>query len=284
MKYKPHRVSPQRWHAVREFVIDAVLRAVPNGPAAASKLMSQFAKYILWMVYEMHASLDGDDIFHTVFIRRYVDDLTESVSNRMSTESALRRIAFAVVEESQPFRRPYSRRLTDLELYSRRELAEIVAWATSYKRPHKRREALTLVGLAGGAGVRNSELLTVRRSDINRGLGGTTTVAVGGSRPRLVTVDDEWASNFDDLLAEQVNDGPSVFLRPLKPLGVKKAIQELCSGPHPRPDLMRLRDTWSINILETQPFAYAMHLIGVQTTAGLNRYLPYLRTNLKEAR
>lgn len=284
MKYKPQRVSPERWHAVRDFVIDCVLRSVPNGPDVAVRLMAYLTKDVLWAVYEMHAPLDRDDIFHTVFIRRYVDDLTNSVSVRLATESTLRRIAFAVVEESQPFRRPYSRRPSELALYNRRELAEIVAWATNHKRAHKRREALTLVGLAGGAGVRFGELPTVRRSDINRDDGGGVTIHIGGPKPRTVTVDDEWSWHFDDILAEALNDGPSVFLRPLKPLGFKKAIESLCGGPHPRPNLPRLRETWAINILATQPFADAMHLIGLNSTAPLKRYLAYLRLNPKAAR
>ncbi|PZE28356.1 hypothetical protein [Curtobacterium sp. MCLR17_042] len=282
MRYFPARTNPALWHPIRLFVTQSVLDYRPNTVQAARSLISTLTGYVLWAVHEMHAPLDRDDLFYPLMIRRYISSISHTESSKQTYESALYRLANVIGGLPDKDRPPSARGLSPVRSYTNRELADIDGWISVRKTPTKRRDASIIVGLAGGAGVRSTEMPTIRQDGIRRDTQGRTTVNVGGRNPRTVDVLPDWNSHFDDLLLEPPADQTAVLKSTSTVTGFSNAMNALIRGPHPAPDLTLLRETWLLRTLQTLPVADLMHQAGFATPASLTRYMPYLTPGVSD--
>lgn len=276
MQYFPARTNTALWHPIREFVTQAILDYRPNTVHAARSLISVLTGYVLWAVHEMHAPLERDDLFYPMMIRRYIKGIARTESSKQTYESALYRLANVLGGLSDKDRPPSARGLTPVRTYTNRQLADIDGWIAVRKTPTKRRDASIIVGLAGGAGVRSTEMPTIRQNSLQRDTQGRTTVTVGGRNPRTVNVLPDWSSYFDDLLREPSTDVTAVLKSTNTVTSFTNALNALIKGPHPAPDLTLLRETWLLRTLHTLPVADLVHQAGFATAASLTRYMPYL--------
>lgn len=276
MRYFPARTNPALWHPIRLFVTQSVLDYHPNTVQAARSLISTLTGYVLWAVHEMHAPLDRDDLFYLLMIRRYISSISHTESSKQTYESALYRLANVLGGLPDKDRPPSARGLTPVRTYTNRQLADIDGWIAVRKTATKRRDASIIVGLAGGAGVRSTEMPTIRQNSLQRDRQGRTTVTVGGRNPRTVDVLPDWSSYFDDLLREPSTDLTAVLKSTNTVTSFTNALNALIKGPHPAPDLTLLRETWLLRTLHTLPVADLVHQAGFATAASLTRYMPYL--------
>lgn len=276
MQYFPARTNTALWHPIREFVTQSILDYRPNTVSVARNLLSVLTRYVLWAVHEMHAPLDRDDLFYPMMIRRYINSISRTESSKQTYESALYRLANVLGGLPDKDRPPSARGFNPVRTYTARQLADVDGWISVRKTPTKRRDASIIVGLAGGAGVRSTEMPTIRQNSIQRDTQGRTTVVVGGRNPRTVDVLPDWSSYFDDLLLEPLADLTAVLKGTTTVTGFTNAMNALIKGPHPAPDLTSLRETWLLRTLHTLPVADLIHQAGFATAASLTRYMPYL--------
>ncbi|WP_412163318.1 hypothetical protein [Curtobacterium flaccumfaciens] len=276
MRYFPARTSAALWLPVRQFVTQGLLDYRPNTVHTARSLLSTLTGYVLWAVYDQHAPLDRDDLFYPQMIRRYINSISHTPSSKQTYESTLYRLANVLGGLPDKDRPPSRRGLQPVRTYSSRELGDIDGWISVRKTPTKRRDARIIVGLAGGAGVRSTEMSTIQRSNIQRDSRGRTTVTIGGRYPRTVDVLPGWASYLDDVLLEPSTEQRVVLQSTHTLTAFTNALSALVQGPHPAPDLTLLRETWLLQTLQTLPVADLMRQAGFATAASLNRYLPYI--------
>lgn len=93
MQYFPQRANPAQWQVIRQFVAACVLDYRPRTAQVAGDLMSTLTHYVLWAVSEAHASLDRDDLFYPMMIRRYINAIARTASSKRNYASRLYRIA-----------------------------------------------------------------------------------------------------------------------------------------------------------------------------------------------
>lgn len=276
MNYRPTRTSPEQWDTIRSFVVDCIFDMRPRTPRTAQHAMSVLTHYVLWAVFDLHASLDRDDIFHTTMIRRYINTIARTQHSKQTYEHRLYSIAVALSGQPDTIRPPSSRQLQPVHVYTPRELADLDSWASVRRTEAKRRAARLLIGLVGGAGARRGELPTIRRAHVHRTTNDRITIDIGGRLPRTVTVHPDWAWYFDALIYEPADDQKVIFDH-LKSHGAyTNAVNHLFNGPHPYPSSTRLRDTFVVNTLNTLPAADAVYQIGLTTATSITRYMPYL--------
>ncbi|PZF02802.1 hypothetical protein DEJ01_09755 [Curtobacterium sp. MCLR17_040] len=277
MQYFPQRANPAQWQVIRQFVAACVLDYRPRTAQVAGDLMSTLTHYVLWAVSEAHASLDRDDLFYPMMIRRYINAIARTASSKRTYASRLYRIANVIGGLPDKSRPTTSDRGHTVRTYSNRELGDIDGWISVRKTATKRRDARIAVGLAGGAGLRTHEMFTLRHSDIQR-TGARVQVTVGSENRRTVDVHDDWTWYFDDLLDEPPTSDAAVLKGTTTAGSFTKVLGELLRGPHPAPNLTQLRETWVIRALGTLPVADFLRQSGFTSAASLTRYLPYLTT------
>lgn len=268
---------PERdWASTREMVLGVVRNVRPqlsSYPDAA--LVNAVAHHVDWCVH-----VEGFDADATVLFRRDVIGAAVAAMPTLRTSSKGRRrsILFRVGEIlgciPVPSHLPTLAGATPTTPYSRAEIDELIRWAdTQRDRDHKSARALISLGL--GAGLPTRDLCAVRALDV---LVEGTRIEIRGSKPRIVTVADEWCEELDGLVRESEDPTLPLF-RPtlarsknLITVFVARSTSTLL-----RPSSQRMRSTWLVgNLAVGTPMQDLLAMAGLDSMDALVRYERFL--------
>jgi len=249
--YVPRNVAPAVWAELGPFVRRAVEKAQPHTRSQPDVLMSAVAQLAIWS-REVGLPLAENVLLHPDTIDRFVIERYSAAAagTRSNYRSRLRRVGEQVLGHAvyplQPM--PYGRAEL-LPPYSRREIAALTGWSRGLPTPHMRHNALALLALGLGAGLRADEISRLVGNDV-RADGEGTTLHVAGDHPRLVAVIDQWGAIAARLAAGCGTE--AVFLsdreRPRKN-DISNFVGRLPQADGVRLQVGRLRTTWIVQHL-----------------------------------
>ncbi len=162
--------------------------------------------------------------------------------------------------------------------YTLAEIGTLTRWASGRRTAYARHNAVAMVGLGLGAGLRSTEFLNVRGRDITVDDAGVTVTVTGGRHPRTVPVLAEWESKVAKLVTE-VDPGSFVF-RPDRTVSRPNSVSVFLRDADPPEcgvSMNRARITWIVGILNVGvPLAAFLQAAGITSVTSLERYQPWL--------
>jgi integrase len=161
--------------------------------------------------------------------------------------------------------------------YSEREITEFRSSAARRSTPARRRNALALLSLGAGAGLRPFELAKALVSDVDIEPSGLF-VRIRGSRPRTVPVHARWEKSL--LSAVQDRSGDEFIFTGYRYKGRATDLFERFAAEEPdelTPLGTRLHSTWVTGQLRAAvPIDIVIHLAGLSNPSSLDRYFHLL--------
>ncbi|MGW4479454.1 hypothetical protein [Rhodococcus triatomae] len=268
--YTPH-MPEQEWEAIRPFVVDVVRRgfAATQVSQVAVARMVMVTSLVRWAL-EQGLPLDVEQIFHPATVNRYavtVAGLSEATrSTRRATLTTLsRRITRAAPWEPPRVVLHYPH---GEQPYTFAQVSRLLWWAPRQGTAIRRRGLAAAVALGAGAGLRGTEMMSVRSSDV-RERSAHVIVAVRGPMTRQVPVRPAYA---DAVLAAADNaHGGPLFHDPLLRVNAVGELLSHCDVPETLRPLTstRLRWTWECAMIQAVPLPVFMRMSGHTETGRL---------------
>jgi integrase len=247
IRYRP-QLSTVQWEAVREFTIVNAVRMKPRTFETVRRLMTMSARFNAWVWTSMGTTLTVERVYTQNHVYRYLQERLpkHSKAHRWGLVRQLGTIAETLANvDVKPL--PSLHRRASRRPFTSAEVASMHSWAASLTTALKRQNALALLGLAGGAGLRPDEIIDMRIGDVDVA-DGRVFVNVPGSRPRRVPVRHPWNRTLMRSVAGRTNLDEYIFrayrLEEYRP----RAIQTFLTD-HParvRATVSRLRSTWIV--------------------------------------
>jgi hypothetical protein len=272
-------IPADHWDAIASFVRSAITDIEPVSPVMAKKALGAVTAFVHW-AWQLGYELDRKVIFERFTIEEFIAvgyPKNWSVSTRSNMRSQLFSVSQALLgdEARIPRLNPIHAR-NPSQPYSKDEIVTLRSWAKGQATPTRRRDAIILLALGAGAGLKVEDFFPLRRRDIVQ-VDGFVIVNVGGTRLRQVPVLAEWES---DLLEAISTLPPDVYAFSKGRTGVEKNtvthFVNRTSGDF-KPHTYRLRVTWLVHHLTVgtpvKPFLAAA---GVYSSDLLTRYLQYV--------
>ncbi|WP_245816382.1 site-specific integrase [Rhodococcus maanshanensis] len=261
----------QEWEEIGPFVRDIVRRgfAATQVIQVAVDRMVMVTSLVRWAL-EQGLPLDVEQIFHPATVNRYavtVAGLSESTrsTRRAALTSLSRRITRAAPWE--PHRTVLHYPFT-VNPYTPAEVSRLLWWAPRQATAVRRRGLAAVVALGAGAGLRGTEMVSVRSSDV-RERGDHVIVAVRGPSARQVPVRPAYADAV--LEAAENAHGGHVFHDPFPAVNTLGNVLERCEVPETLRPLTssRLRSTWECAMIQAVPLPVFMKMSGHTGTGRL---------------
>lgn len=282
--YRPaaSRVSDEVWAAVRPLSVTACAAADYRSVAAALACMSAVTHFLAWARREGFP-MDAEAVFTPSLVERYcLTQLKGLVSETRSTRrSYLRRVGRACTNKA-PWPRdpkPFAENNTLMPPYTSAEVEGFWRAARAQATDRRVRVATVILVLGLGAGLRPSEMLSVRAHDIFR----------HPDEPRLVVVAlpdrtvPVLAAYTERLwtLCRTYPQGP--LIGPHKPTSKDPfgALRQYVTFPDWLPTFRptRLRTTWMVSVLNQDvrisEFMLMSGTVSAKTLETIAPYVPY---------
>ncbi|MFD4295076.1 hypothetical protein ACFWPA_16610 [Rhodococcus sp. NPDC058505] len=268
--YAP-RMPEDEWEAIRPFVVEVVRRGFAPTQVAqvAMGRIGMVTSLVRWAL-DQGLPLDVEQIFHPATVNRYavtIGGLSDATRcTRRSTLTTLsRRITRAAPWEPPREALPYPRSTVP---YSGRQVSQLLWWAPRQRSVVRRQGLAAAVALGVGAGLRGTEMLRVRASDIRR-RGEHVIVAVSGPRARQVPVRPAYAAAVLDA-AKQAGGG-HLFRDPVPRVEFVGLLLGRCEVPDGLEPVTasRLRLTWEVAMVQAVPLPVFMRMSGLANTTRL---------------
>ena len=267
--YRP-QIPPVQWAGIRKFVVKAALETGAPNEKWATDLLGFLARFVLWATQTAGLPLDRDIIFLPSTIDRYVlTGMTLGPRSRQLAETRLRNVAQALMSPLGV--RRFNVPTNDARPYLAADLPALFSWAATQRSPRTRQDAHAVLGFAGGAGLRGTELAQVRGRDVIRTDDGHT-VAIRGDFPRVVAVRQGWNRAVERAMLG-VDDDSFVAIphgAPANRAAMLANFGRRAGGHAPR--VARLRVTWVMTFLNVLPLGSLLKAAGYKTPASLKRY------------
>lgn len=272
--YKPVRIDPVVWAAVRLTVVEIVVRSMPSSPEHAQHRMLPVARLAAW-AHSAGIALDAKTLLSERVVEEWARQAVTSGEPKSSVatyRSVLRTVANAVFPPATDTTATVPR-TTGAAPYSAAEDLALRRVVTGQRSAVYRTTGSLLYGLARGAGLSSTDLRSLRVTDVTD-LGDAIRIDVAG---RSVWVLEE--------LCDVVRIGLSVD-RPGGWLlagrnGQRRNIGEYIdrftvpSGT-PRLNLFRCRATWILDHLNRgTPVTIVQDALGTSGLTSIERILPY---------
>lgn len=266
------RGDPDWWEEIGPFVRDVVRRGFEPSPVAhvvRGRIWTVTA-LVRWAL-EQGLPLDVEQIFHPATVNRYavtVPGLSEATRcTRRATLTGLSR-RITRVAPWEPAREVLHYPCTATP-YTAAQVSRLLWWAPRQRTALRRRVLAAAVALGGGAGLRGTEMMTVRTSDV-RVRGEHVIVTVRGPRARQVPVRPRYTSAVLD--AAERAAGGHLFRDPVpgSAQGAAQALDE-CEVPATLMPVTtsRLRWTWECEMIQRVPLPVFMQMSGRTDTGRL---------------
>ncbi|MGA8724676.1 MAG: hypothetical protein WB565_06515 [Acidimicrobiales bacterium] len=250
-RFSPTRVPPAVWARIEDIAKDWVLRANPGHRTQAVSTMG-IVTQLLWWADGEGQPLDPQVLLRPEAIDRFLDRGCRHLKpgTRSSYRTALRRVGRVVLDPALfpppsieiPARDPEGP-------YTAEEVNAQRSWVRGLPTEQMRRNALVLLALGLGAGLRAEEMARMRGSEVFRAEHGVV-VRVVRKREREIPVLASWEDVIFDL-ADEV--GECLVFRPDRTQVLKNQTSNFISrcaksvGGPPAFSLLRLRSTWIVN-------------------------------------
>jgi integrase len=272
-------IPSEHWDAIGAFVRSAITDVEPSSPIMAKKALGSVTAFVHW-AWKVGYELDRKIVFDRFTIEEFIAvGYPQNWSN--GTRRNMRTQLFSVsqvllgAEARIPRLNPLPGE-TPSQPYSAKEIIALRSWANGQATPTRRRDAIVLLALGAGAGLKVEDLFPLRRRDITV-IDGFVIVNVGGRRPRQVPVLAEWEGDLLDAISVL---SPDVYAFSQGRTGSEKNtvthFVDRTSGEF-KPHTFRLRVTWLVHHLTVgtpvKPFLAAA---GVYSSDMLTRYLQFV--------
>lgn len=257
--YKP-RVPDAQWNRIRDFVVTAALEAQPASEKKGRELMLALTQLACWAENSAGLPLTAK----ALLVPRTIQRFTESVDNQLNAR--LFRMRLLQVREALGGERTPRAPINDVTTEQPRPYAdaEIMRFSTAIQavqNPEARRNAMVMMGLAGGAGLRREELSLLKVEDIE--LRDTTyVISVPGPHARTVAVRHGWAPYVRRGIKGLTPETNVFFPGPSQTTRNRRYRSLISTNNGNLPVLERLRMTWLTNLINTVPLGTFMHLGG----------------------
>ncbi|QYF74360.1 tyrosine-type recombinase/integrase [Cryobacterium sp. PAMC25264] len=275
VRYRP-LLSTLQWNAVREFTIITAVRMQPRTFETVRRLMTMSARFNVWVWAATGTELTIERVYthNNVYLFLQERLAKHSEIHRWGVVRQLGAITDALGTASIK-RLPSPKRNPRRRPFTLAEVAALHSWAASLTTNFKRQNALAILGLAGGAGLRSDEVIETRIRDIEI-IEGRVFVHVPGIRARTVPVRTPWNRTLLRSLDGRTETDEFVFrgwrLDEYRPRAIQTFLTE-----HPsriRATVSRLRASWVITQIDNGlPLPVLMKIAGFTATASLDKHL-----------
>jgi integrase len=278
IRFRP-QLSPVQWEAVREFTISNAVQMKPRTFETVRRLMTMTARFNAW-AWTAGSALDVARMYTNANVYRYLQERhrKHSDSHRWGLVRQLGTVADMLAETSVA-RMPSLSRNVGPRPFSLPEIAQLHSWAGTLTTDLKRQNAWAILGLAGGAGLRSEEIVTIRIGDLDV-TDGRLFVTVPGPRARRVPVTQPWTRTLLKSIATRSNPMEDVFRGYRLDEYPPRVIQSFLTD-HPgrlRATISRLRCTWVVTHLNNEvPTQALLAIAGFSSAGSLDKYLPHVR-------
>jgi|LSQX01.3.fsa_nt_gb integrase len=287
-RYHPFKdtMTPEQWESVSAFTIQAAEDSLDLPYFTNDQLrayMGYIARLALFVNVYYGLPLRYDTVFSEVTIHNFFEQEVEA-GNR--AKGSRRSMLTAVGRHLNPAGFPldvdtrYGYKPSAMP-YSAAEVRSIRDWSKSQGDPERNADASVIVGLALGAGLRASEIMSTTGAHVRETRSGLLVKPRGyrGAKPRDVIVTEVFEA---DLLsrAEEVGDEGYLF----KPGSANRktgVLSTFIKRSRPRcpgyviPDTRRLRSTWVIDhLMECLPHSVLCAMAGL---SDLQHYRPWVQ-------
>ena len=277
------RYTPSRWspfwdttgkHLLREWILQTDITTMPTFLAVQQALSRQ----IFW-AHELGLDLTPEVLLSERHINAFVATGLGSISNntRKAYRTSLRRVARGTLRKvPQERKHPTWNHRGIAPPYTPDELADIDAAVLLQTTRLRTRFFDSWVCFCVGAGVRNTELRYIARSDITED-DGMLLVHIRSPRERIVPLRREYADRVRALMAAHPEEPLAGPFRPdqrdpLLPVRSRLAIPDLVS----KPDTERFRSTWLVRLLDDGFPLNRILEYGGQASYRFDSTIPYL--------
>ena len=257
--YKP-RVPDGQWNRVKDFVVTAALEAQPASEKKGRELMLALTQLACWAENSAGLPLTTK----TLLVPRTIQRFADSIDNQLNAR--LFRMRLLQVREALGGERTPRAPLNDATAEQPRPYAnvDIRRFSTAIQAvrdPEARRNAMVMMGLAGGAGLRRDELSLLKVEDIQ--LRDTTyVVSVPGPHARTVAVRRDWAPYVRRGIKCMTPESEVFFPGGSQTTRNRRYRSLISTNEGNLPVLERPRMTWLTNLINTVPLGTFMHLGG----------------------
>ena len=281
-QYEPRHVSGEAWHGyLRAFVVPAVRRLAPAGPAIAGRNARVLTRISAWC-FEQGLPLDPEVVLDPDTVERFTMFGLADDPSRGTYRADLRRIGPKLTAKApwEPRPKAATRRQVATP-YLSEELAALRHDATHQATPARRRAAMALLALGAGTGLDGRWATRVRAEDVNSQRD-VVFVRVGEPSARLVPVLAHYEAELVDLAATAEDKflvgGNSLARNRAGELASRIEV----SHATPRLSASRLRSTWLVHHLSLgtrlPELVAAAGLSGATVLSDLVEYVPPLAT------
>jgi len=269
--YTP-RMPVAHWLPIRDFVLEVVSALQPRSHQLAKTQLGIVTRYAHWASTIAGFPLDPTDMFQPSNVARFALGQYASAQHRVTAERILRHAGEIYGDPVEPRRLRQSS--SPSIPYLVKEIAPLFSWAAGQGSRKARRDAHAILAFCGGAGLRASELLEVRASDITQ-RGRMYLVDVRGRFERRVPVRVGWGGAVP-LALEGLDHDELVAFNHIVPHQRSQAIKNFGSSRHAgAPRAQKLRVTWVVDMLATIPVASLVYAAGYSTPASLAPYMKH---------
>ncbi len=252
-RFSPTRVPPAVWSRIEGISREWVVRCRPEHPTQAVAIMGVVAQLLCW-ADGVGEPLEAAALLHPETIDRFLVDgcghLKEGT--RAGYRTSLRRVGRAVLgPELFPHPTLTIAAQDPMRPYTTEEIGAQLSWVRGLPTWHMHRNALVLLSLGLGAGLRANEMSRLSGTAVTRdGFG--VRIQVMGENARVVPVLRSWEDPVFDLAHEV---GECLVFRPDRTHVQKSQTSNFIArcaksaGAPPAFSLQRLRSTWLVNLL-----------------------------------
>ncbi len=273
------KIPAEHWDAIGGFVRSAITDIEPVSPKMAKKALGAVTAFVHWawlLGYELDRKVVFDRFAIEEFIAvGYPPNWSNGTRRNMRTQLFSVSQVLLGAEARIPRLNPLPGE-SPSKPYSKDEIIALRSWAKGQATLTRRRDAIVLLALGAGAGLKVEDFFPLRRRDIVE-IGGAVVVNVGGKRPRQVPVLAEWECELREAISTM---SPDVYVFSQGRTGRNKNtvtnFVDRTSGVF-KPHTFRLRVTWLVHHLTVgtpvKPFLAAA---GVYSSDMLTRYLQFV--------
>jgi hypothetical protein len=277
--YRPQRLKPSTWTAVRPFVVGCAKELGLDRGAAALRTVRVLARLAGWAMSE-GLPLDVEIVLDPDAVERFIASGVGHDRSRATYRSELRRLGPLLTRRApwEPRRQAVSRRQVAAP-YTPRELGRLLGCASVQPTPGRVRAARALLALGAGAGLDGRWVARVGAQDVFTAPK-VLLVRVGEPGTRAVPVLAGWEAEVLELKAtagdQYLVGGYSTARNRAGALAASIVVPSGC----PKFSSSRLRSTWLVAHLamgtRLPELARAAGLQGVTVLSDLLAFVPVL--------
>jgi len=252
-RFSPSRVAPMVWSRIEGVAREWVAKCFPDSPTRAVAIMGVVAQLLCW-ADGVGESFEAYSLLHPETIDRFLAHGCQHLKEgtRANYRTSLRKVGRAVLGPELFPHPTQTIAAQDPTLpYTPEEIAAQLSWVRGLPTDRMRRNALVLLSLGRGAGLRANEMSNLTGTAVTRDESGVL-VHVSGENARQVPVLKPWEKTVFDL-AQDV--GERFVFRPDRIRAETHQTSNFVSrcakstGAPPEFSLMRLRGTWLVDLL-----------------------------------